>query len=466
MANRVITNFSWVNHPAKGLVTFLVVVMVILAAAIWSIFALPPLFPAWSSYLSAVLVAVALVVSLAGLKLSRDLFITVKNVGEETENIVKVVAQVEELKEAIESGIEKQSETLTETASSLSEMAASIEEIARGSESLSSSVEQTASSITEMASSIAQVAESAEELNTSAIETSTSIEQMNASIQEVGSNILETNRAAEMAVAEAEAGGKAVKEMINEMGEIAAKIKNSSQVVQSLGESSERISKITKVIDDIAKQTDLLALNAAIEAARAGEHGRGFAVVADEIRKLAERSGAATREIASLIQGIQEEVATAVEASESGAKRVEAGLALADKAGEALNRIIEAIASVTSLSSEIATATQEQARGSQLILKAAERMSDLALLVKNATKEQSVGSEQIRQAVEEMEKLTINVTAAVEQQRKCSSDMLKIVEQAEQFNGENLEPLNRLKELAENLKEQLSKLVALTNRLD
>jgi methyl-accepting chemotaxis protein len=139
---------------------------------------------------------------------------------------------------------------------------------------------------------------------------------------------------------------------------------------------------------------------------------------------------------------------------------------LADKAGEALNRIIEAIASVTSLSSEIATATQEQARGSQLILKAAERMNNLALQVKNATKEQSVGSEQIRQAVEEMEKLTISVTAAVEQQRKCSSEMLKIVEQAEQFNGENLEPLNQLKELAGNLKEQVGKLLILTNRLD
>jgi methyl-accepting chemotaxis protein len=100
-----------------------------------------------------------------------------------------------------------------------------------------------------------------------------------------------------------------------------------------LGEHSQQIGEIIQVIDDIAEQTNLLALNAAIEAARAGEHGKGFAVVADEVRKLAERSSKATKEIAELITNIQKLTAGAVKAMEEGTGEVEQGVSLAVDAG-------------------------------------------------------------------------------------------------------------------------------------
>ena len=103
-----------------------------------------------------------------------------------------------------------------------------------------------------------------------------------------------------------------------------------------------------RVIDDIAAQTNLLALNAAIEAARAGEQGRGFAVVADEVRNLAERVASATKEIAALIDGVQEGVEGSVKAMEEGTNETEAGTELAAQAGESLREIQEAVSGVSS----------------------------------------------------------------------------------------------------------------------
>ncbi len=113
------------------------------------------------------------------------------------------------------------------------------------------------------------------------------------------------------------------------------------QAIGTLAQSTERIGVITETIDDISDQTNLLALNAAIEAARAGEHGRGFAVVADEIRKLAERSSIATREIAKLIADVQRQTVSTVGATERGSNAVERGRASAEEAGTILGRVVE-----------------------------------------------------------------------------------------------------------------------------
>lgn len=114
------------------------------------------------------------------------------------------------------------------------------------------------------------------------------------------------------------------------------------------------------MINDIAGQTNLLALNAAIEAARAGEQGRGFAVVADEVRKLAEKTTASTNEIGEMIKMIQNESMKAVEAMQTGTRDVEAGVMLANNAGESLKQIVQAVQSVTDMIQQIATAAEEQ----------------------------------------------------------------------------------------------------------
>lgn len=124
------------------------------------------------------------------------------------------------------------------------------------------------------------------------------------------------------------------------MERIKTTVTESGERIKQLGEQSKAIGEIIQVIDDIAEQTNLLALNAAIEAARAGEHGKGFAVVADEVRKLAERSGKATKEIANLIISIQKGTDNAVSAMEKGISEVENGSRFAHDAGQALKEIL------------------------------------------------------------------------------------------------------------------------------
>ena len=130
--------------------------------------------------------------------------------------------------------------------------------------------------------------------------------------------------------------------------------------IEGLGRSSDAIGKIVSVIDEIAGQTSLLALNASIEAARAGEHGRGFAVVAGEVRRLAERTSSATREIDVTVKAIQESTSMAVAAMRSSLSQVRCGVGSAHAAGEALTSIIRGSESMQKKVSKIATSASEQ----------------------------------------------------------------------------------------------------------
>src|SRR5690606_9959702 len=128
--------------------------------------------------------------------------------------------------------------------------------------------------------------------------------------------------------------------------------------MEELGQHSARIGEIVQVIAEIADQTNLLALNAAIEAARAGEHGKGFAVVADEVRKLAERSGAATKDISELIDAIRQGIDVSLEAMQAGTREVQKGTELAAEAGSSLTRILDGIRTVNQQVGEISRSAE------------------------------------------------------------------------------------------------------------
>ncbi|HTY38096.1 MAG TPA: methyl-accepting chemotaxis protein, partial [Bacteroidota bacterium] len=206
----------------------------------------------------------------------------------------------------------------------------------------------------------------------------------------------------------AEQGGIVVRESVDGMQRIAEVVRKSALTVKDLGKSSDQIGEIISVIDDIADQTNLLALNAAIEAARAGEQGRGFAVVADEVRKLAERTTKATKEIAQMIRQIQTDTHGAVSAMDAGTREVESGIELADRAAQSLNEIVGISQTVTDMIMQIAAASEQQSSASEEISKNVEAISAV-------TNETASGTQQIARAAEDLNRLTENLQHLVGQ---------------------------------------------------
>jgi methyl-accepting chemotaxis protein len=187
-----------------------------------------------------------------------------------------------------------------------------------------------------------------------------SMQEMVESVHRVSEDSSGASDSAKNAVEIARRGGEIVNDALVNMRMIAESVNATARKIGDLGKSSDQIGKIVSVIDEIAAQTNLLALNAAIEAARAGEQGRGFAVVAGEVRRLAERTTKATKEIASMIDTVQAETRQAVSQMQAGTKQVEAGVATTSKAGSSLQEILAAAQHVGDMIANISTAATHQ----------------------------------------------------------------------------------------------------------
>lgn len=273
---------------------------------------------------------------------------------------------------------------------------------------LSEVVHSTASASAEISSSAEEMAAGAQEQSSQTTEIAGAIEQMTKTILETSKNAGVASDKSKYSGEAAKSGGKSISETVSGMNKIANVVEKASETIKQLGASSEKIGSIIEVIDDIADQTNLLALNAAIEAARAGEHGRGFAVVADEVRKLAERTTKATKEIGSMIKGIQHDTNEAVSAMENGTMEVKNGLALANESGESLKKIIESTDEVLDVINQVAAASEE-------LSSAADQISHSIEGINSVTQQSAAGVQEIAHAAEDLNNLTVKLQNLIEQ---------------------------------------------------
>jgi len=307
-------------------------------------------------------------------------------------------------------------QTVTEASATIEEMTVSIDQMARDLESLAGTVSETTGTVEEMAAFIATVAQNAESLREAAGRTSTTVSGTASAVAEVAKIASEADRIATRASDDAGTGGEAVSRTIEGMKAISENMENTARVITGLGKRSQEIGRILEVIEEIADQTNLLALNAAIEAARAGEAGRGFAVVADEVRKLAERSVEAAKEIGEVVRQVQQETTAAVDVARSGAAEAKQGIQLADKAGAALRNIIDSVSRSSELMGQIADATAKQSQASTEVLETVGRMTTATDQVASAVREQAEGSKQIRAAMENIKKVMAQAAYSTREQ--------------------------------------------------
>lgn len=268
--------------------------------------------------------------------------------------------------------------------------------------------EQVTSAADELAAQTDQVSEGATTQRDLAAQTATAMEEMNATVLEVARNSANSANSASNAREQAQGGSTVVREAITSIQDVHDLTATLKQSMGQLGDQTTDIGHIMTVIEDIADQTNLLALNAAIEAARAGEAGRGFAVVADEVRKLAEKTMDATREVGTAIQVIQDAAAANIKSVETAAEAVEEATTLANKSGESLESIVTFADDTSGQVQSIATAAEEQSAASEEINRAVDDINRIAM-------DTADGMTQSVQAINELAKLSNDLRLLIQE---------------------------------------------------
>lgn len=302
----------------------------------------------------------------------------------------------------------------------IQQVSVSAEQVAASSEELTASAEQSALAATQVAGTITEVAQGTDQQRQSISDTLQIIDTMTAQVRQIAFNADSTTTVSKQTAAAAQKGGEAIEAAIKQMTTIDQTVAESSAVISALGERSKEIGQIVNTIAAIAGQTNLLALNAAIEAARAGEQGRGFAVVAEEVRKLAEQSQTATKQIASLIHEIQAETNKAIIAMNAGTREVTTGTQVVNTAGRSFQDIFALVGKMAGQIQDITASVQVVVASSAQIATSISEVGEVSRVtsgqtqtVSAATEEQSASMQEIAAASEALADMAADLQVTI-----------------------------------------------------
>jgi methyl-accepting chemotaxis protein len=359
----------------------------------------------------------------------------------------QAVGQVADSASAVSSAAAQLATASEQAGEATGQIATTIQQVALGTAQQTAGVTKTSGAVEQMGRAIEGVAKGAQEQAKAISKASQVTTRISTAIDQVSSNAQAVTRDSAEAARYSREGSQTVKETILGMETIRSKVGLSATKVEEMGTRSEEIGAIVETIEDIASQTNLLALNAAIEAARAGEQGKGFAVVADEVRKLAERSSLATKEIAGLIKGIQKTVSEAVSAMKESASEVEAGVVRANSAGKVLDNILTAAESVYKQAEDAGQAATKVSAAASELVEAVDAVS--AVIEENtaATEEMAANSTELTQAIENIASVSEENSAAVEEVSASTEEVSAQVEEVSASAASMMEMAQNLQQV-------------------
>ena len=374
-----------------------------------------------------------------------------------TDEIGQTAAVTNRMLDKLRSTIGSYESARTGLATTVGQVKAAADALARASDQLNQAATQSGSASSQVAQTISQVAAGASDQARAASSTSDASRDLTEIIEQVGEGAASTRirvqdasqalDATTQAIAQAmhdseqmtplnnrvnaalTAGAAAVDETAGGMKRIKSAVDVTAVKITELGAKSGQIGAIVETIDDIAEQTNLLALNAAIEAARAGEQGKGFAVVADEVRKLAERSSSATKEIAALIGEVQSGTAAAVKAMRVGAEEVDTGSELAEQAAGALQEIRDAAGARNIVLEDLMSAVVVIRTRSADVVRATDSISEIAAETNAAAAKMGSAADTVGQSVESIAAISEENSASAEEVSAATEEMSAQAEQ-------------------------------------
>ncbi|MCC7354164.1 MAG: HAMP domain-containing protein [Anaerolineae bacterium] len=344
-------------------------------------------------------------------------------------NLRDVIGQVQESANQVAATSQQIGAASEQTGQAVQQVTATIQQVAQGVAQQTASTTDAAAQVNEFTKAVDGIAKGAQEQAQAVQNASGNVSQLAESVQQVAQGAQASASASQQAAETAQSGAQTVEQAVQAMLAIKDTVTDAGSKVEQMQKYSAQIGAIVETIDDIAEQTNLLALNAAIEAARAGEQGRGFAVVADEVRKLAERSGKATKEIAQLIQNVQQGTQEAVAAMNVALQKSEAGSSLAGQAGEALAAINEAVRQVSGQVQQIAQTAQEMSGASGELATAMERVSAVVEENTATSEELAASAGKINDAVESVASISEENSASAEEVSASAEEMSAQVEE-------------------------------------